>query len=93
MRSRKSYAEARAKFRTTAAAAGAALTTYVNPNLGPAGETLATDVARFGPADAPGVMIVNSGTHGRGGLLRFRLPDRLDGGWLAAAPCRPARRW
>jgi hypothetical protein len=63
-----SYAEARAKFRTTAGAAGATLTSYVNANLGPGGETLATDVARFGPDDAVGVMIVNSGTHGAEGF-------------------------
>jgi len=63
-----SYGEARAKFRTTAQAAGATLTTYVNPQSGPAGETLATDVARFGPDDAAGVMIVNSGTHGAEGF-------------------------
>jgi len=59
-----SYAEARAKFRTTAAAAGASLTTYENPHKGPTGETLATDVARFGPDDAAGVLLINSATHG-----------------------------
>jgi hypothetical protein len=63
-----SYAEARAKFRITAAAAGATLTTFVNPNKGPGGEELATDVARFGPDDAAGVMIVQSGTHGAEGF-------------------------
>jgi hypothetical protein len=58
------YREARAKFIATAAAAGAALGSYVNALTGPDGEELATDVARFGPADAGRVLLVNSGTHG-----------------------------
>lgn len=59
------YAEARAKFIATAEAAGGTLGTYVNPGArGPDGEELATDVARFGPADAGRVFLVNSGTHG-----------------------------
>ncbi|MBL8835336.1 MAG: M14 family metallopeptidase [Alphaproteobacteria bacterium] len=63
-----SYVEASAKFRVTAAGAGAALTRYANPNRGPNGEALATDVARFGPADAAGVLLINSGTHGAEGF-------------------------
>ncbi len=59
------YAEARAKFVTAAEAAGGALGTYVNPGaLGPDGEELATDVARFGPVSASRLFLVNSGTHG-----------------------------
>ncbi len=63
-----SYAEARAKFRTTAAAAGANMASYPNPNAGPSGEALATDVARFGPDGAAGVLLINSGTHGAEGF-------------------------
>ena len=32
------------------------------------GEELATDIAWFGPADAPNVLILGSGTHGAEGL-------------------------
>jgi hypothetical protein len=59
-----SYAEARAKFRATAQAAGADLTALKHPMLGPNGEELACDVARFGATDAPAVLWINSATHG-----------------------------
>lgn len=62
------YAEARAKFIATAEAAGARLSSYTNPASGPAGEELATDVARFGAADATRVFLINSGTHGAEGF-------------------------
>ena len=59
------YAEAREKFRAEAKAAGATLTAYENPNgKGPNGETLTTDVACLGPADAEKVYLTISGTHG-----------------------------
>jgi hypothetical protein len=59
------YAEARAKFRAAAGAAGARLESYVNPNRrGPDGEELATDVALFGPADAAKALVTSSATHG-----------------------------
>jgi len=41
-----SYAEARAKFRSVAAVAGAELPEHAHPLKGPAGEDLACDVAR-----------------------------------------------
>ena len=59
-----SYAEARAKFRTTAAAGGAALSAIAHPLKGPNGEALACDVARFGAADAEAILWINSATHG-----------------------------
>lgn len=60
-----SYSEARAKFLDAARGAGAVLDSIVNPKAkGPDGEELATDVARFGPADADRVLITNSATHG-----------------------------
>lgn len=59
-----SYAEARAKFRSTAAAAGARLTALPHPSSGPQGEALACDMARFGAADSPAVLWINSATHG-----------------------------
>lgn len=58
------YAEARAKFRAVAAAAGAQLTEHPHPLKGPQGEELACDVARFGPLDAEAVFWINSATHG-----------------------------
>jgi len=59
------YAEARRKFVSVAETAGAQLGSFVNPiGQGPEGEELATDVARFGAADAEAVLMVNSGTHG-----------------------------
>jgi Protein of unknown function (DUF2817) len=43
------YAEARAKFRETVQAAGGALDSVANPNRGPDGGDLTTDIAWFGP--------------------------------------------
>jgi len=63
------YSEARKKFRDAATRAGAALSTYVNPNVkGPTGEELSTDVARLGPRDANRVLITISATHGAEGF-------------------------
>jgi hypothetical protein len=60
-----SYAEARTRFTEAAARTGAPLETLENPvGLGPTGETLATDVALFGPKDATKLLILISGTHG-----------------------------
>jgi hypothetical protein len=58
------YAEARTKFLDAAKAAGASLSSYVHPERGPDGGELATDVAWIGPADAAGVLLLVSGTHG-----------------------------
>lgn len=58
------YAQARAKFREAAAAAGGALEATLNPNRGPDGGELATDVAWFGPRTAERVLVMVSGTHG-----------------------------
>jgi hypothetical protein len=60
-----SYAEARAKFCAAAADAGGAIRSWLNPNAsGPAGERLFLDTARFGPADAAGMLVLISSTHG-----------------------------
>ena len=63
-----SYAEARAKFRETAAEAGGALDSVANPNRGPDGGDLSTDVAWFGARDAETVLVMVSGTHGAEGF-------------------------
>ncbi len=59
-----SYAEARAKFLAAAEAAGLDAHEQRHPLLGHDGETLALDVARCGPADARGLLIVSSACHG-----------------------------
>ena len=58
------YPEARDKFLTAAKAAGASLSAYMHPERGPDGGEVATDVAWIGPADAAGVLVLVSGTHG-----------------------------
>jgi len=60
-----SYEEARERFLDAARRAKGDLTSFMNPHAtGFDDESLATDMARFGPADAENVLIVNSGTHG-----------------------------
>ena len=58
------YPEARAKFLKAAADAGGALEAVFHPERGPDGGELATDIAWFGPNDAPAVLVMISGTHG-----------------------------
>jgi hypothetical protein len=59
------YAEARTRFLEAVARTGASSESFENPVcLGPEGETLATDVALFGPEDATKLLILISGTHG-----------------------------
>jgi hypothetical protein len=59
-----SYSEARNKFRDAALSAGAALTSYLHPRTGMAGEALAMDVAQLGSAACSNVLLTISGTHG-----------------------------
>ena len=60
-----SYAEARTKFCGAAAAADGAIRSWLNPHaLGPDGEKLHLDAARFGPADADKMVVMISSTHG-----------------------------
>ncbi len=58
------YSEARGRFTAAVDAAGGTIETYRNPNRGPAGEALATDVAWIGPRDARLVLATVSATHG-----------------------------
>jgi len=82
-----SYPEARAKFREEAAAAGGALEAIANPNLGPDGGDLSTDVAWFGPRTAEKVLVMVSGTHGVEGFCGSGAQvDWLRRGELAAIP-------
>lgn len=58
------YAEARAKFRAAALAAGAETGSYPHPLKGPDGGDLATDIALLGPRNATRIAVISSGTHG-----------------------------
>ena len=70
------YAEARAKFLEAAESCGGALERFENPNRGPDGGDLSTDVAWFGPRRAEKVLVMVSGTHG--GEAVVGLHQRLD---------------
>jgi hypothetical protein len=81
------YRSSRREFQNNSAARGAVIEQYAHPTPGSDGRPVATDLASFGRADAAGVMIVISGTHGVEGLcgagvqhalLRSALPDQLD---------------
>lgn len=64
-----SYAEARRKFLDTAARRGLAVESHALDGLaGAGGEALATDTALLGAADAEGLLIVTSATHGPEGF-------------------------
>lgn len=59
------YQDARSRFRAAVAGADGNVNERVNPNgEGPSGETLATDVARFGDRRASRVLFLTSATHG-----------------------------
>lgn len=58
------YSEARDKFLSAATDLNATLARYVNPNKGPKGEALTTDLAWIGPEDASKVAVLISATHG-----------------------------
>jgi hypothetical protein len=84
------YAEARRKFRDAAARAGAVVTAYEAPTRGPAGEALATDVARLGPADAPNVLVTVSATHGAEGFCGSGIQVASFGSLARALPAGTA---
>lgn len=83
------YRTARERFLEKAGCGKADLHHYVNPNSGPDGEELATDVAWFGPADASNVLVLVSATHGVEGFcgsgaqidcIDFGLAEIMDQG-------------
>ncbi len=83
-----SYAESSARFRSTAAAAGANLAQYVHPTEeGPDGQPLTVDVALFGRSDARKVFFNINGVHGLesfpGAGAQIAL---IESGALAALP-------
>jgi hypothetical protein len=83
-----SYADSRATFLQLCDDAGAVSTHFGHPLRGPEGEALATDVARFGGADAERVLIVCSGTHGIEGFCGAGIQASL----LKAGLCRSLPR-
>ncbi len=80
-----SYAEARARFLAAADAAGAVLESEAHPLKGPNGEALAIDIARIGPAGAPKLFAMTSGTHGIEGYTGSAVQTRLFEDGIAEA--------
>jgi hypothetical protein len=82
-----SYAEARRKFVDASTAAGQEPVAHPHPLLGRDGELLAMDVSRFGPADAPSLLILSSACHGVEGFCGSGVQNALldDAGFHAAA--------
>ena len=77
------YAEARQRFLDAARRAGAGVESHVHPLEGARREEIATDVALLGPADAPLLFIVSSGTHGPEGFAGSACQLALLGDELA----------
>jgi hypothetical protein len=86
------YAEARAKFRAAATAAGARLQSYAaDAEKGPGGETLSTDIAWLGPEDASRLLVTVSATHGVEGFCGAGIQTgRLAAGVAAELPADTA---
>lgn len=81
------YADARRRFLTAAASAGAETTAFPHPLPGREGEEVAIDVATLGPDDADAVLLIVSGTHGVEGFAG----SALQSWWLdERAAGRPA---
>ncbi|GLI57131.1 hypothetical protein PM10SUCC1_26450 [Propionigenium maris DSM 9537] len=59
-----SYAEARRKFIGVSLGSGAHIESLENPNKGPSGELLYTDIALFESEKAKNILVLISGTHG-----------------------------
>ena len=88
-----SYAEARPKFCSAAAAAGGALRSWFNPKArGPNGELLYLDTARFGAADAANMLVLIAEHARRRGPLRLGCGDRLAGNRRAGEAAQGHRR-
>ena len=82
-----SYTEARAKFLAAAEQAGLVVESQVHPMPGRDGETLAMDVVRDGPKDAPALLIVSSACHDVEGFCGSGVQIALldDEAWRSAA--------
>jgi hypothetical protein len=81
------YAEARDKFLAAAHGAQLAVQSHVLLLPGRDGETLALDVARFGPMDAERLLILSSGCHGVEGFCGSAIQTVLINDSLFHAAC------
>ena len=72
-----SYQVARQLFLEAAQDGGGRVENYLNPEVGPQGESLFTDVARFGPDGANTIIALISGTHGVEGFAGSGMQTRL----------------
>jgi hypothetical protein len=79
------YADARERFYAACRLNSAPVRSYTNPNKGPAGETLTTDVTWIGPKDATRALVLISATHGVEGFCGSGA--QLD--WLLGPASRP----
>ncbi|MBF0247913.1 MAG: DUF2817 domain-containing protein, partial [Alphaproteobacteria bacterium] len=82
------YGEARRRFLEACRKAGATPVSHDHPDLGPRGETLATDSVWFGPEDAATVLVLISATHGVEGFCGSAAQTAWieSGGWKALPP-------
>jgi hypothetical protein len=80
------YAEARGKFLGACADAGLDVASHLHPLRGRDGEALAMDVARDGPPDAEGLLILSSACHGVEGFCGSGVQTALlqDAAWREA---------
>ncbi len=78
------YGEARSKFMAACGATDIQVQSFQNPNAGPKGEPIYTDVANLGPREANAVLVLGSGTHGVEGFCGSGLQTRLLGEDLAS---------
>ncbi|MDP3760782.1 MAG: M14 family metallopeptidase [Ramlibacter sp.] len=85
-----SYAQARGRFLAAARGAGLQVEHKLHPLQGREGEELAMDVARHGPADARGLLILSSACHGVEGFCGsgVQVAALLDEGWREHAARR-----
>ncbi len=74
-----SYEVARQRFLDAAQDAGGIVEGFQNPQVGPQGESLFTDVALFGPEDAKSILVLSSGTHGVEGFAGSGIQTGLPG--------------
>lgn len=71
------YQEARGKFVSASDKVGADLSSFQNPNSGPDGRALYTDIALLGPEDARSALVLQSGTHGVEGFAGSAIQTAL----------------
>ncbi len=78
------YGEARSKFLDACGATDIQVESFQNPNAGPKGEPLYTDVANLGPREANAILVLGSGTHGVEGFCGSGIQTGLLGEGLAS---------